>query len=154
MFTEAFQKQMNALSQHIRIQVAAHDLRPGWAREREDPAENPDTQHTHMHLYTHVRAHTHACTHRVHTHKLMYNHVCRTCLHARFTHTHTHTHTRENIKGMDPTGTQAVRADPFFLIWVIYDDLLFIYFWLCSILDLSSLTRNRTHTPCIGRWES
>lgn len=89
MFTEAFQKQMNALSQHIRIQVAAHDLRPGWAREREDPAENPDTQHTHMHLHTHVRAHTHACTHRVHTHKLVDNHVCRTCLHARFTHTHT-----------------------------------------------------------------
>ena len=35
---------------------------------------------------------------------------------------------------------------PSLLLWTcIY----FIYFWL--IWDLNSLTRNRTHTPCIGR---
>ena len=81
MFAEAFQKQMNSLSQHIRIQVAAHDLRPGWAREREDPAENLDTQHTHMHLYTHTSSCTTMC-------------VARACMPGSHTHTHTHTHTR------------------------------------------------------------
>ena len=27
-------------------------------------------------------------------------------------------------------------------------------FWLCGMQDLSSLTRDQTHTPCSGNWES
>ena len=41
------------------------------------------------------------------------------------------------------------------LYWICYSTtsvLCFVFFWWKGMWDLSSLTRDQIHTPCIGRW--
>ena len=40
----------------------------------------------------------------------------------------------------------------YYFCFMLYVGFFFFFFWSWDIWNLSSLTRNRIHTPCIGKW--
>ena len=90
--------------------------------------------HTHMHIYTYIHIYIYTCTHK-HIYIDLYDLI--------YIYTHIYVCVCVYTKGFKKI-----------LYWIFTLSFLFYFlvFWLQGMWDLSSLTRDWTHTPCIGRW--